>query len=197
VVDRNADRLLRLVGDLLFVAGADAGKLVLDLGEVDLAELASECLEGVRPLTEHRRIETSLEATGASIVGGDGARLAQLLDNLVSNAVKFTPDGGAVTLRITGGSDSIRLVVEDTGIGMRADEVERLFERFFRTQAATEAAIKGTGLGLSISKAIVEAHSGTIRAESIEGAGTAIIVDLPQHRPDRPGAPELLARQTA
>jgi signal transduction histidine kinase len=113
------------------------------------------------------------------MVDGDRSRLAQLLDNLVANAVKFTPGGGRVDLCVRGAEGRALIEVADTGIGIPADEQSRLFERFFRASSATEQAIPGTGLGLAIAKAIVQAHGGEIAVESVEGAGTTFRVLLP------------------
>ena len=110
---------------------------------------------------------------------GDRGRLAQVLDNLVSNALKFTPEGGRVEVRTSVTDDYVLLEVEDSGIGISAEEQPRLFERFFRAASATEQAIPGTGLGLAIVKAIVEAHSGRIEVVSAPGEGTTFRVELP------------------
>jgi signal transduction histidine kinase len=110
-------------------------------------------------------------------------RLAQLLDNLVSNAIKFTPEGGQVGVRTYVEDGSVALEVSDTGMGISAADQRRLFERFFRTQKATAEAIQGTGLGLAISKAIVEAHGGTLAVASEEGHGTTVRAAFPLPAP--------------
>jgi signal transduction histidine kinase len=102
-----------------------------------------------------------------------------VIDNLLSNAIKFTGKGGTVTVDLARSNGTAKLVVADNGVGVRSDEVGRLFERFYRTEAATTGVIKGTGLGLSISKAIVEAHQGKITASSRLGVGTSLTVELP------------------
>jgi PAS domain S-box-containing protein len=182
VVERNSHRLLHLVGDLLFLAQVEAGKLVLDVGALDLGAVASESVETARPEAEAKGITLTLATGPVPLIAGDRARIAQLLDNLVSNAVKFTPEGGRVDVRVrTLGSQAV-LEVRDSGMGIPDGEQEFLFQRFFRTSTATEQAIQGTGLGLAISKAIVEAHSGRITVASQEGAGTTFRVALPLHR---------------
>ncbi len=183
VVERNSHRLLHLVGDLLFLAQVEAGKLVLEVGTLDLGAVASESVETARPQAEAKAITLTLATSPVPVVAGDRARLAQLLDNLVSNAVKFTPEGGRVDVRVRAGESQAILEVRDSGMGIPAEEQEFLFERFFRTSTATEQAIQGTGLGLAISKAIVEAHSGQITVASEEGAGTRFHVALPLHQP--------------
>ena len=110
---------------------------------------------------------------------GNDSRLGQVIDNLVSNALKFTPAGGTVEVRAYPHASAVRIEVADTGMGISEDEQAQLFERFFRTARAQEEAIPGVGLGLSISKAIVEAHNGRISVRSVEGVGTTFFVDLP------------------
>ncbi len=179
VVERNANRLLDLVGDLLFLAQIEAGKLSLEVGAVDLAALAAESVETARPLAEDKEITLTLATSPLPLLAGDRARLAQLLDNLVSNAVKFTPEGGRVDVRASSSRGNAILEVRDTGMGIPAEEQEHVFERFFRTSRATEQAIQGTGLGLAISKAIVHAHGGRITLASSEGEGAAFRVTIP------------------
>jgi signal transduction histidine kinase len=112
-------------------------------------------------------------------ISGDRARLAQVLDNLVSNAIKFTQVGGTVTVRTLTRPGEVELIVTDTGMGIPADELPRLFQRFFRAERATMDAIPGTGLGLAIVKAIVAEHGGRVRATSEEGTGTTFRIILP------------------
>ena len=179
VVDRNAHRLLHLVGDLLFLAQVEAGKLVLDVGAVDLGAVASESVEAARPQAEAKRITLTLATGPVPLVAGDRARIGQLMDNLVSNAIKFTPEGGRVDVRVRALSKRAVFEVRDSGIGIPANEREHLFQRFYRTSTATEQAIQGTGLGLAISKAIVEAHDGRITLTSEQDVGTTFRVELP------------------
>jgi signal transduction histidine kinase/CHASE3 domain sensor protein len=182
VVDRNARRLLRLVGDLLFVAQVEAGRLSLDEGDVDLEAVARESVEAAGPRARHGGVELTLESEPVPPVRGDRDRLAQALDNLVSNAIKFTPDGGRVTVRLMREDDRAVLEVQDTGIGISQADLQRLFQRFFRTQRATSAAIPGVGLGLTIAQAIVHGHDGHIAVQSMDGHGTTFRIELPLHR---------------
>jgi signal transduction histidine kinase len=194
VVDRNSQRLLDIVGDLLFLAQIDAGKLAIELDEVDLEQVVRECVETSRPLAEAREIELVTSVTSVPRVRGDHARLAQVLDNLVSNALKFTPEG-RVTVALTAVDGRAIVQIQDTGIGVPPEEQPKLFERFFRSSRATEDAIPGTGLGLAITKAIVERHGGRISLTSEENQGTCVRVELPLEAPrDVPvGARELTA----
>jgi signal transduction histidine kinase len=184
VVGRNADRLLRLVGDLLFVAQLDAGKLGLELTEVDLEAVATESVDAARPLAESKGITLALDGCQVSRVAGDRARIGQLMDNLVSNALKFTPEAGRVDVRIRVADRFVEIEVSDTGIGIPPEEQDHVFERFFRAQDAHVQAVQGTGLGLAIAKAVVEAHHGRISVESQEGEGTTFRVELPLREPD-------------
>jgi signal transduction histidine kinase len=117
---------------------------------------------------------------------GDRLRLYQVLENLVSNALKFTPQGGSVEIKTTTEGESVLIEVADNGIGIPIADQPRLFERFFRSSAATDQAIPGTGLGLAIVKAIVEAHNGRITVVSAEGHGTTFRVELPIAADSRP-----------
>jgi signal transduction histidine kinase len=179
VVQRNADRLLRLVSDLLFVAQADAGRLHIDHEPVDLEQVVADSVEAATPAALARGIVLRAEIDCPTTIVGDRARLGQLLDNLVSNALKFTPPDGTVVVRLGRQGDAVLLEVDDTGTGIGAQDQELLFTRFFRTRNAVESAVQGTGLGLSITKAIAEAHGGTISVRSELGAGTTFSVELP------------------
>jgi signal transduction histidine kinase len=179
VAERNAGKLQRLVGDLLIVAQSDAGRLALELGEVDLAALARECAEGAGPDAEDRGVALLVQADPVPATRADRARLAQVIDNLLSNALKFTPPGGRVELRTALRGREVALEVSDTGMGISPAEQSRLFERFYRTSGATRQSIPGTGLGLAIAKMIVEAHGGRIGVESEEGRGSTFEVVLP------------------
>jgi signal transduction histidine kinase len=179
IVDRNSERLLELVSDLLFLAQIEAGKLAIERGQVDLSKIVEECIETSSPVADSRGIELSAQIERVPRLEGDRARLAQVLDNLVSNGLKFTESGGRVDVWLRADNGTAVLEVEDTGAGIPVDEQEHLFERFFRSSTATENAVPGTGLGLTITKAIVERHGGRIEVESAENAGTTVRVSLP------------------
>jgi len=175
VIRRATERLHALVEDLLLVAQIEARRIELDLVPVDLAELAERAVQSAQPAAAEKGIALDLVADHPPAVLGDAKRLSQVVDNLVSNAVKFTPDGGRVTITV----EPNRLVVADNGIGVAADEQKQVFSRFFRASTATQRAIPGTGLGLAICHALVEQHGGSIEFRSEEGTGTEVVVSLP------------------
>ncbi|MDX6452011.1 MAG: hypothetical protein QOH16_2060 [Gaiellaceae bacterium] len=179
IVDRNADRLLRLVTDLLFMAQVDAGKLTIERDPVRLADVAIESVEAASPRARAARIELSLEVDHDLVVTGDRMRLAQVFDNLISNAIKFTQASGRVDVHVFRSGDEAAIEVADNGIGIPEDERLHLFERFFRTSGATEAAVQGTGLGLAIVGAITESHGGSVDVATTAGGGTTFVARLP------------------
>jgi PAS domain S-box-containing protein len=188
VIDRSSARLFRLINDLLFVAQVNAGKLEVAIEDVDLAAVAAEAMTDARPRAEAAGIALDFQCDGSPTVRADRVRLAQVFDNLISNAIKFTPRDGRVGLSISRAGDEAFIVVADSGMGMSPEDQQRLFTRFFRTKAAVR--IQGTGLGLSITKAIVEAHHGSISVESEVGRGTRFTVTVPTSSSGRrlPGA---------
>jgi signal transduction histidine kinase len=179
VADRNADRLLHLVNDLLFVARLEAGQLQLHPSELDLAAVARQSVAEAGPRAAANGIELICEADAAAPVQADRGRMFQVLDNLVSNAIKFTPSGGDVRVSVAPMNGVVRLEIADTGIGIAPEDQQRLFERFFRTSTVAQRQIPGTGLGLYIARAIVEAHGGSIAVRSEPGEGTSFCVELP------------------
>ena len=182
IVDRNCDRLNALVDEILFVARVDAGRFALEQESVDLTELAEAAVKSAQVAARRKGIEIHLSVQNElPPLWADPGRLTEVLDNLLSNAVKYTAEGGTVRVGLGRRGDAAHIEVADTGVGIPADEMERLFERFFR--ASTAATIPGTGLGLSIVKEIVDAHGGRISVESEEGAGTIFFVDLPLQAP--------------
>jgi signal transduction histidine kinase len=179
VIRRGTERLHALVEDLLLIAQIEAKRVELQLAPVDVAELTSRSVEAMRPSATDKGVALELLSDHPPIVQGDSNRLTQVFDNLVSNAIKFTNDGGTVTVSVADDNGDVRLVVADTGIGVPVEEQGQVFSRFFRASTATRLAIPGTGLGLSISRALIEQHGGTITLTSAEGEGTQVVVTLP------------------
>lgn len=179
VVARNARRLERLVGDLLDEVQHSRRPASLTEQSADLAAIARESVAAARPHAAANDVELVAEIAESIALTGDGQRLAQVVDNLVSNAIKYTPSGGRATVHASVERGRAVLRVSDTGIGIDLADQDRLFARFFRTREATLRAIPGVGLGLSISRSIVESHGGVIEVESEVGHGSEFRVELP------------------
>ncbi|HST41813.1 MAG TPA: ATP-binding protein [Conexibacter sp.] len=179
IVERNGKRLQRLVGDLLFVAQVEAGTLNLEHGSASLETVVRDAVDVARPRAEQAQVAVTARTEPVPEMSGDADRLGQLVDNLISNALKFTPAGGSVTVSLRNHGDEAELAVTDTGIGIPAAEQARLFDRFFRASTAVAQEIPGIGLGLSICQAIAEGHGGRIKVESEVGVGTTFRVLLP------------------
>ena len=179
VVERNAARLTALVEALLQEAHHADGVVPLTREQVDLAQIATASVDAAGPLAQAGGVELESEVSGPAQVVADPERLAQVVDNLVSNAIKYTPRGGRARVSVRREGDHVELSVSDTGIGISDAEREQLFTRFFRARAAAESAIQGVGLGLSIAKAIVQSHGGRIEVDSEPGRGSVFRVSLP------------------
>jgi PAS domain S-box-containing protein len=180
VVDRNALRLLVLIEDLLTISRIEAGTFRLVLGSVDIQALVEGARQAVLPDLAGRRLSLTVkvhEDTGT--VHGDATQLDRVIINLLTNAIKFTPDGGRVSLNAERDDGAVFIRVQDTGIGIPPEEQPRVFDPFFRSSSAQELAVPGTGLGLSITKKVIEEHRGQISVVSSPGQGTQVIVGLP------------------
>jgi PAS domain S-box-containing protein len=179
VIDRNSERLLLLVEDLLLKAQVNAGKVTLSVKDVDLTAVVAQSVQTSVPVAAARGIALTCAAGALPPAAVDPVRIGQVIDNVISNALKFTPTGGRVEVRTAQHGPHARIEIQDSGVGISEAEQERLFERFYRTPQAQSDAVPGVGLGLSIAKAIVEAHGGAITCESVEGQGTTFAIDLP------------------
>ncbi|MCX2747074.1 PAS domain-containing sensor histidine kinase [Arthrobacter sp. MI7-26] len=183
VAERNAERLRALVEDLLLSAVAVQS---VHPRRTDLAGLVENSLVSARAQADAARVGLVADVPAPLWANADPLRLGQALDNLVSNAIKYSPGGGLVTIRAERNDGWVQLEVQDTGMGMTMDESTRIFTRFFRTNAARQAAIPGVGLGLSITKSIVERHGGSITCSSKPGGGSTFTVALPAGPPQEP-----------
>ena len=181
IIREHAARLGRLTDDLLKLSAIEAGKLALQLRALSVANLFEVCLETTRQLAAAKNIElVSEDPASVPAMSGDLMRMQEVLQNLLDNAVQYTPPGGRITLRAWQEARDIVLCVADTGIGIPHAEQERIFERFYRVDAARSREAGGTGLGLSIARHIIEAHGGRIWVESEVGQGSRFFVSIPE-----------------
>ncbi|XAS66410.1 PAS domain-containing sensor histidine kinase [Micrococcaceae bacterium Sec5.7] len=176
VVQRNAERLLSLVSDLLVSAST---VLAVHPRRTDLAGLVESSIGSAQAQADATNVSLRTDLPIPLWAHADPLRMSQALDNLLSNAIKYSPAGGMVTVSAQRSESWVKLKVEDTGMGISAEETTRIFTRFFRTSAARQSAIPGVGLGLSITKAIVERHGGVISCVSTPGQGSTFTITLP------------------
>jgi signal transduction histidine kinase len=181
VIERNATIQLRLIEELLDLSRTATGQLGVTFSLVNLNVILRNVADAARPAAQDRQVEVVTQFDGDDIrVLGDGIRVQQIVGNLVANAIKFTPQGGRVTLTLERSAEEARVVVADTGIGIDPSVLPHIFERFWRADPSAPTAREGLGLGLSIVRRLVELHGGTIQAESPgSGAGTRMTVTLP------------------
>jgi signal transduction histidine kinase/CheY-like chemotaxis protein len=181
VIDRNARSQVRLVEDVLDIARVITGKLRLELKPVSLTSIIESAVEALRPAAEAKWIRMETVRTGATpLVNGDAARLQQVLWNLLSNAVKFTPEGGGIAVRIETSGSHVRVSVTDTGMGIDAQFLPFVFDRFRQADQSVTRGHGGLGLGLAIVKHLVELHGGTVRVSSDGlGKGATFVLDFP------------------
>ncbi len=184
-IEREAARLSALARDVLTAVRAEGGDLAYTFELVDVGAVADRCTRLVGQLSA--RHEVVFERAGDTVVEADEARLQEVLLNLLDNAIKYSPSGGRVTVRVRGEDEFVRVEVIDQGVGLVPEDAERVFERMVRIRNDSTRDIKGTGLGLYIVRRIVEAHSGRIRAEGRPSRGTAFTLELPRER-RRPAA---------
>jgi two-component system phosphate regulon sensor histidine kinase PhoR len=184
-IARQSDRLHALILDLLSLARIESGSELFDFQEVALDVLVRGCVERYRPRAEARKQDLSLVAPEAPAVAvwADEEALDQVLENLLDNALKYTPEGGQVRVGWRLAGDMAEVEVSDTGIGIPEADLPRIFERFYRVDKARSRELGGTGLGLSIVKHLTQAMNGSVRATSRVGQGTTFVVCLPLARP--------------
>jgi PAS domain S-box-containing protein len=186
IVSQNTTRLTELINDLLEIERLESGKIEFEFAELDLAEVLENVARSLHVNAEQKGLEFLTEIPSGLKVRGDRERLAQVFLNLLSNAIKYTP-AGTVELRAHQEDDAVVVEVRDTGIGLSESDLQKLFQKFFRSDNPYVRKVGGTGLGLSIAKAIVERHGGTITVTSQLGQGSTFTVRLPAlARPERP-----------
>ncbi len=182
IVSEEAQRLDHIVGDLLDLAKLEGGGGALRIEQVSIGQLLDRVQDRQERVVRDRGITLITEAVGGvSVVYGDSKRLEQAVQNLVANAVRHTPDGGQVSLRVSAVDDGVSLVVEDSGPGIPVEHLPRIFDRFYKVDASRTGTVvpSGSGLGLSIVQAIVERHGGTVTASNVPGGGARFEIRLP------------------
>jgi two-component system OmpR family sensor kinase len=177
-MQRETERLIRLVNDLLVLTRADAGALNMHIQPFDLGELACARCEHFSALASSRQVQFALTVTEARVMG-DPDRLAQVLDNLLDNAIRYSPQNSVIKVEVSQDRNEVQCAIKDNGAGIPEKHLSFIFERFYRADAARDRQTGGAGLGLAIARALVESQGGRISAESISGQGTTLRFSLP------------------
>lgn len=174
-------QLSKVANDLLLLAENAGGQHRVVTGVTDVAMIARQAAAMFSGVAGDRGLALVVEAASPAMVTGDPAWLLRVVGNLVDNAIRFTPEDGRITVRVRGAADRVLVTVEDTGVGLAAHELARVFERFYKADPARShgAGLRSGGLGLSICKSLVESLAGSIRIVSLPGHGTTVIVDVP------------------
>ncbi len=179
IIQKHAEQLNALLSDLLQLSTIESGQYQWQRGAVSVHDLIEKAVHLLRPLAEKKGQAISVAPVkGVGPVTGDADKLTEVLINLIDNAIKYTPEGGRITVEARQRESAVEIAVSDTGIGIPSKEIPRIFERFYRVDRARSREMGGTGLGLSIVKHIVEAHGGTVHVESEPGKGSRFTVVL-------------------
>jgi PAS domain S-box-containing protein len=179
VIDRNATQLRHIINELLELSALDTGHAAVQLSPINLAEVVRDSVGAARDAITDEPVSIVDELPDELVLPGDRHRLRQVVDNLLGNAVKYSPDGGRIAVRLRATGRAAELSISDTGIGVSQEEREKMFTGLYRTSRARDRAIPGTGLGLTLSRAVVQRHHGTIELSEHEGPGTTVCVRLP------------------
>jgi PAS domain S-box-containing protein len=179
VIEEEADRLTSLIENLLSASKLQAEGMRLSLADVDLAKLAARTVERFRTQTNKHHFRLDFPPA-FPLIQGDETRLRQVLDNLLSNAIKYSPKGGEIVVRGVVEAEAVTVSVKDEGVGLAAEQLAKVFERFYRVDDALTRTTQGTGLGLYLARAVVEAHGGRIWVESQPNQGATFYVSLPR-----------------
>jgi signal transduction histidine kinase len=185
IVERESGRLMYLINDLLDLAKLEAGRTRIEFELADLSVVIAEAVEAIQPLAASKQIRISTQVERlAGTVPCDPALIRQVLQNLIGNALKFTPEGGEVRVEAITMNDAVKVLTTDTGIGIPRDKWEAVFNKFEQV-GAHKGPVKGTGLGLAICQQIIDRHRGRIWVESEEGVGSTFTFTLPLAQPDQ------------
>ncbi|MEX2415359.1 MAG: ATP-binding protein, partial [Paenibacillaceae bacterium] len=188
IIHDESNRLNRLIEDTLALSKIESKRVPMQFTPIDMGLFIGKTVEMVRQEADRRKIEVEQSIVGHVFIEADEDRLRQIMINLLSNAITYTPEGGHVNVIVQPfsiGNDTstenekVRIIVKDTGMGIPKKDIPRIFERFYRVDKARSRSSGGTGLGLSIVKHLVELHRGTVKVESTVGVGTRFIIELP------------------
>ncbi len=180
VIQRNAGRMRDLIDDLMDLSRIESGGGAPDPSRVDVVKLAQTLVADAKPRLAHAKIEARVHSRSAPVAWADRKALEQVLENLLTNSIRYSDEGSTITIDIEEHPDTVEVSVEDTGIGIPEDALDRIFERFYRVDASRARAIGSTGLGLSIVRHLIQAMGGTIRVESKLGQGSRFTFSLPR-----------------
>jgi signal transduction histidine kinase len=193
-VEHETNRMSRMISDLLLLAQADSGALQLQWAPVEMDTLLLELYRQTRRLADLRKgpngLEIRIGSEDQALVWGDEGRLRQILLNLTDNAIKYTPTGGTVTLSLRNEGGWVKIIVNDTGIGIHPESLPHIFDRFYRTDKARSREFGGSGLGLSIVQWIAQAHEGRVTVESEPHKGSTFTLWLPEYEEANPSRSE-------
>ncbi len=174
------DRLLEMINTMLDISEAEAGLARLHAKEIDLEEMARDVIDLFGPVAQEKSLSLNLHSSGSVSLSADVQKVQRILSNLLDNAIKYTPSGGAVTVSLIGTERTVRIGVRDTGAGIPENEVTHVFERFYRGEKSRSE--PGSGLGLSLARALALIHKGTITVTTVPGEGSEFVVTLPKTR---------------
>jgi signal transduction histidine kinase len=179
IIYEEASRLNRMVTELTDLARLQAGRLSFQASAVDMGQVTAAVVQKLAVVAGDKQVRLHVDATAMPVIAGDGDRLAQVLNNLIGNAIKYTPEGGSVWVRTGVANNGVEVSVRDTGIGIAPQNLGRIFERFYQVDKA-RGPQRGIGLGLAITKEIIQAHGGQISVHSDgEGKGSTFTIWLP------------------
>ena len=179
-INSNAKHLNQMVSDIMDLTRMDSGEMKFHKSKFSLRKLVKNHVLDVTQLANEKKIKVDFKADVNSLVFADRSRVTQVIVNLTDNALKFTPVGGMIKIRISEGVKNFSISVSDSGIGIPKHEQKHIFERFYQVDSSYQRKFKGVGLGLAISQRIVEYHGGKIRIDSVPNSGTKVTFTLPK-----------------
>jgi two-component system, OmpR family, phosphate regulon sensor histidine kinase PhoR len=183
IMERNGERMLQLIATILQGARQAESPPGLDLGEADLGAIVLESVESLLPRSDEQDLTVTVTSAEHVHVRADGFRIRQVVDNVLSNAIKYNRVGGEVTIGVTADDETAWIVVRDSGIGIPEAELPKVFDRFYRSHSVRKGSAHGSGLGLGIARDFVQRHGGRLSIDSEEGSGTTVIITLPVNGP--------------